>query len=71
MPSFLPLLLVTELAEAVVPFFFRKILKASFEYREPRQRARMYSTCLVGTTFTLRGTVSALPPVTLVSPEGI
>ena len=37
------------------------------EYLEPRQRVRMYSTCLVGTTFTLRGVRSAVPPVTLVS----
>lgn len=40
-------------------------------YLEPRQRVRMYSTCLVGTTFTLRGFGSALPPVALVSPKGI
>ena len=37
------------------------------DYLAPRQRARMYSTCLVGTTFTLRGFGSAQPPVMLVS----
>ena len=36
-------------------------------YLEPRQRVRMYSTCLVGTTFTLRGAGPVLPPVVLVS----
>ncbi len=39
-------------------------------YPEPRQRVRMYSTCLVGTTFTLRSVRSAVLPVMLVSPQG-
>ena len=41
------------------------------EYLEPRQRVRMYSTCLVGTTFTLRSVRSAVLPVVLVSPKWI
>lgn len=43
----------------------------AFGYLEPRQRARRYSTCLVGTTFTLRGIGSAHPPVVLVSQKWI
>lgn len=41
------------------------------EYLEPRQRVRMYSTCLVGTTFTLRSVRSAVLPVVLVSQKWI
>ena len=36
-------------------------------HREPRQRARMYSTCWSEQDSTLRGLGSALPPVMLVS----
>lgn len=38
------------------------------EYHEPRQRARMYSTCWSEQHSPCAESVSALPPVTLVNP---